>query len=287
MAADQRFQQLHQSQQSRVCRRHSLDLLRGLVFDAQGNLDLAFPELKDAFEDPSCDTALAVLRIAPSASLARHKRVTTLAVARAPGGRRRLDMTKAAVLKALAERSVAAPELEEQAALEIQLLIGQYDLLGAQIEQAETRVAALLDGDVARRLQTIPGVGPATAATLMAEIGDIWRFDDVDQLLAYAGVHPHEVSSGKKGSNPETSWRMGQDGERTLAGCAVSHGPGGHAPQPHHRRSLPAQAGRRQVEDECARPLHEQVALNLVWGVWRGNQDFDPGHQRLTRPYGT
>jgi transposase len=67
---------------------------------------------------------------------------------------------------------------------------------------------------------TIPGVGPATAATLMAEIGDIHRFDDVDQLLAYAGVHPKEQSSGKKGANPETSWAMAKTGNAYLRTAA-------------------------------------------------------------------
>src|SRR5437879_3565601 len=81
-------------------------------------------------------------------------------------------------LKTLAERTVAPAELEHQVGFELALLIDQYDLLEGQIAQAEDRVASLLDGDVARRLQSIPGVGPATAAALMAEIGDISRFTD-------------------------------------------------------------------------------------------------------------
>jgi hypothetical protein len=84
---------------------------------------------------------------------------------------------------------------------EMRLLIAQHDLLDQQIASADTRVASLLDGEVSQRLLSIPGVGPSTAATLMAEIGDIWRFTDVDQLLAYAGVHPKEQSSGTKGAN--------------------------------------------------------------------------------------
>jgi len=48
----------------------------------------------------------------------------------------------------------------------------------------------------------------------MAEIGDIGRFDDFDQLLAYAGVHPAERSSGTKGARPETSWHMSKADRR-------------------------------------------------------------------------
>src|ERR1035437_4730472 len=38
-------------------------------------------------------------------------------------------------------------------------------------------------GGPPRRLRTIPGVGPSIVATLLAEIGDIERFSDFDQLL--------------------------------------------------------------------------------------------------------
>ena len=78
------------------------------------------------------------------------------------------------------------------------LLLDQYDLLEAQIVAADARVASLLDTEVSRRLQTIPGVGPSSCAALIAEIGDIGRFDDVDQLLAWdlfmavRGVAPRE-----------------------------------------------------------------------------------------------
>jgi transposase len=92
--------------------------------------------------------------------------------------------------------------------------------LERQIEDADRRVASLLDGETARRLQTIPGVGPSIAATLLAEIGDITRFTDFDQLLAYAGVHPAERSSGRKGANPETAWHMSKAGNSHLRAAA-------------------------------------------------------------------
>ena len=82
------------------------------------------------------------------------------------------------------------------------LLLDQYDLLERQIEAADARVASLLDGELARRLQTIPGVGPAIVATLLAEIGDIERFDDFDQLLAYRRRPPRRAQLGAQGLEP-------------------------------------------------------------------------------------
>jgi transposase len=185
-------------------------------------VEIGFPELKECFEDPLCETALAVLREAPTARVASRKRVSTLADTTRPGDRRRLGENKARRLHELAERTVAPPELDAQMSFEVGMLIQQFDLLDKQIEIAEQRVAEVLDSELARRLQTIPGVGPALAASFIAEIGDIWRFDDFDQLASYAGVHPKELSSGTKGQNPETSWRMAKTGKAYLRSAALT-----------------------------------------------------------------
>jgi transposase len=45
-------------------------------------------------------------------------------------------------------------------------------------------------------LQTLRGVGLVTAATLVAELGDMGRFRSPRELMAYAGLVPSEHSSG-------------------------------------------------------------------------------------------
>ena len=199
-----RFAMTLVTEQAKVCQR----LIR-LV-------ELGFPELGEVFDDPTCRTAREVLRIAPTARAATRRRASTLANANAGPGHRRLGVAKAERLQAAAADSIAVPELDAEVAFEVGLLLDQYDLLEGQIEAADRRVAALLDGETARRLQTIPGVGPSIAATVLAEIGDIERFSDFDQLLAFAGVHPAERSSGRKGSNPETAWHMSKAGNSHL-----------------------------------------------------------------------
>jgi transposase len=151
-------------------------------------------------------------------------------------------LLSAAELKRLAATSVAAPELEAQVGFEMRLLIGQYDLLEQQIRDADQRLAGRLDGDVAQRLLSIPGVGASTAASLMAEIGDIWRFTDVDQLLGCAAVHPKEQHSGKKGADAETSWVMAKTGNAFLREAAhrmavvIQHKPVSSPRHGRHRR---------------------------------------------------
>ncbi len=199
-----RFAMMLVNEQARICQR----ILR-LV-------ELGFPELEAAYDDPTCTSALAVLRTAPTAAAAARKLTATLATAARPGGGRRIGERKAAQIQALAQDTMAAPELATQIAFQMRLLIAQHDLLEAQIAEAEQHVGALLDGELVRRLRTIPGVGPAIVATLIAEIGDIRRFSDFDKLVAYVGVHPAERSSGEKGKDPETSWHMAKTGNTYL-----------------------------------------------------------------------
>ena len=251
------------TEQARVCQR----LIR-LV-------ELGFPELGQLFDDPACRTAREVLRVAPTAAVARRRRVSTLADANAGPGHRRLGQTKAVRLKEAAATSIAVTELDDEMAFEVGLLLDQYDLLEAQIERAEAHLATLLDGELARRLRTIPGVGPAITATLIAEIGDIWRFDDADQLLAYAGVHPAERSSGRKGADPETSWHMSKAGNAHLRAAAyrmavvgVTHNP---VIKAHYERKRKAGKSKMNALGHCM-----SKALNLVWGVWRNEADWDP-----------
>jgi transposase len=258
-----RFAMTLVTEQAKVCQR----LIR-LV-------DLGFPELGELFDDPTCRTAREVLRIAPTARAATRRRTATLADANAGPGHRRLGPARAKRLQAAAADSIAVPELDAEVTFEVGLLLDQYDLLERQIEAADRRVAGLLDGEVARRLRTIPGVGPAIVATLIAEIGDIDRFSDFDQLLAYAGVHPAEHSSGRKGSNPETAWHMSKAGNSHLRAAAyrmavvgVQHNPVIAA---HYARKRTAGKSKMNALGHCMRK-----ALSIVWGVWRNGQDFDP-----------
>ena len=146
---------------------------------------------------------------------------------------------------------------------------------GGRARRGERPVAGLLDGETAPRLQAIPGVGPSLAAALLAEVGDSERFDDFDELLAYAGVHPAERSSGRQGANPETAWPISKAGNRRLRAAAyrlavvgVQHNPVSAA---HSARKRAAGKSQMNALGHCMRK-----ALAIVWGVRRNGTDFDP-----------
>ena len=56
-------------------------------------------------------------------------------------------------------------------------------------------------------LRTIPGLGAATAPAIYAEIGNIRRFTDSDQLVALAGVDPQLHESGQTAGQAKMSTR--------------------------------------------------------------------------------
>lgn len=76
----------------------------------------------------------------------------------------------------------------------IRFLEKQIDDLTGRLRQVVKEQPAI-DENI-KLLCSIPGVGEITAHILLAEIGDISRFDGVKQLVAYAGIAPSERQSG-------------------------------------------------------------------------------------------
>src|SRR6266567_1616510 len=113
------------------------------------------------------------------------------------------------------------------------------------------------------------------AATFIAEIGDIWRFEDFDQLASYAGIHPKEMSSGTKGQNPETRWRMAKTGNAYLRSAAYKMAVIGTQ----HNPMIRAHYLRKRAQGKSAMNALGHCmskALAIIWGVWRSGLEFDP-----------
>ncbi len=49
---------------------------------------------------------------------------------------------------------------------------------------------------LSKLLQTVPGIGPQTAALLIAELGDVNRFKNANAVVAYMGFDPRVKQSG-------------------------------------------------------------------------------------------
>ena len=92
-----------------------------------------------------------------------------------------------------------AAELPAEARMPLDLLVGQFAATKARIDAitADLRRAAEED-ETARRLQTMPGIGPITASVLAATLPDVSAFRSARDLSAWLGLTPKPHSSGGK-----------------------------------------------------------------------------------------
>ncbi len=99
----------------------------------------------------------------------------------------------------------------------IRPLVALLRRVDQQIARADTRLAAWVRRTtVARRLCTLTGIGPVTAAAYMVALDDPHRFRDARQVVSYLGLVPSERSSGEhqrrgritKAGNTRVRWLL-------------------------------------------------------------------------------
>jgi transposase len=79
------------------------------------------------------------------------------------------------------------------------LALTEYRQAQELLAQAEARLDQLGRADAGvRTLETIPGVGPRTAETVVAYLGDAKRFRTGKQVSAYGGLVPRQYQSGEQ-----------------------------------------------------------------------------------------
>jgi transposase len=96
-------------------------------------------------------------------------------------------------------------------------------VLSEQVEAVERAIAtAVVDDPRARRLLTIPGIGLVIAASILAVVGDIDRFDRPAKLVSYLGLDPRVRQSGDRPAMRGHISRAGQAHARGLL-CEAAH----------------------------------------------------------------
>jgi transposase len=129
-----------------------------------------------------------------------------------------------------------------------------------------------------QQIETITGIGPQTAAALVAKMVSIDRFATPGSVVNYFGVFPEENTSGvdKFGRPvPPGSMRISPKGNDLVRRClwnaaktAIVHNPVIRAVYARQR----AQGKRGDVAlGHCMRKL-----LHLVFAIWKTNQPFTP-----------
>jgi transposase len=122
-----------------------------------------------------------------------------------------------------------------------------------------------------RLLESIPGIGPAVSAVLLACVGDLRRFDDPGKLTAFTGLNSFIRESGQwKGSRAIA--KLGSALVRaklymsTLT--AMTHNPA--------IRAFIQRLRERGKPHRVAMVAGMRKLLHIAWGVVRSGREFDP-----------
>ncbi len=123
-------------------------------------------------------------------------------------------------------------------------------------------------------LDSIPGVGKLTAATILAEIPDITEFDSARQVAAYAGLTPRNFLSGSS-IHPKT--RLSKTGNahlrRALYMPTVSATRWNPIIHDFYQKRQDGGLTKMGALGACMRKL-----LHIAYGILKHMQPFNPNH---------
>lgn len=186
------------------------------------------------------------------------------------------------------ESWLATVDLPAVVRAQVTLVLANHALLSTQIQALDRHIKGTVRRDAtARRLQTIPGIGPFGALLLQAEIGPIARFGSAQELAAYAGLVPSTRSSGDKTrhgqvgrGNPWLKWLLVE----ALQTLKLAPGPVGD----HYRKLLRAK-GKPKATVAAARKFCTYLywMLKEEWSYTEWLRQHDRPEVRPVQPLGS
>ncbi|GAE48046.1 mobile element protein [Mesobacillus boroniphilus JCM 21738] len=160
-----------------------------------------FPELEKIFTTKS-DLFLNIVQLFPHPDLVllhsktviknKIRKCTEKNISPARAEKKALQLLEAARISypAVSSSDVLCEQLKSYARRYQELLSSKERCIDDMVRLAQNRIEYHI-------LLSFPGIGPNTAVRLIAEIGDIRRFDNNRQLNAFAGIDIRRYQSGK------------------------------------------------------------------------------------------
>lgn len=175
-------------------------------------LDCVFPEFKPLFGGKFSQTALYILANYPSPQAIANMNSLSYDILRRKS-RGKFSMDKFVKLKSLAKNTVGV--FDDCYRVELDTLLELYCQIDAKIDELETEILQIIE-EMNPPTLSIKGVGPMSAAVIIAEFGDVSRFSSADKMLSFAGLEPGYFQSGMS----EYKGRMVKRGSPQLR-CAL------------------------------------------------------------------
>lgn len=155
----------------------------------------------------------------------------------------------------------------------------QIDFLDGEISKIDRKICEwAISSTEARRLMTLPGVGVAAAAALMAAIGDISRFDSSRKLVAYLGLDPKVRQSGE---DPARHGRISKRGD-SQARSVLVEAAWGAVRSPGPLRAFGERVRVRKGSQVAAVAVARKIAC-LWWQLLSKEEDYAYARPSLLR----
>jgi transposase len=163
-------------------------------------VDLGFPEFTRYLRRLDTELACAILHDYPTARAFQGASVKRLAKLRYDGRHKVGDELAAQLIEA-ATHSVGAHHADVYRT-QVRYTCEDLNVLRRRIRELDRDIETkLADHEVGTLLSTIDGIGPNTAARIIARLGDPAAFDSAGAIASFVGVVPAINQSGKKQGN--------------------------------------------------------------------------------------
>ena len=167
-----------------------------------------FPEYKDVYGKSDSKSGLMILEQAPLPADIRVLGVDGVNKIWRDAKLRGVGIKRATKLVEAAEHSIGSQEGLTTARMEIKNLLSDYERYSKRMEELVELIDELVkEIPYVEKMLQIKGVGIKTISGLVAEIGDIRRFDNPKQIQKLAGYALVEDSSGKHQGETKISRR--------------------------------------------------------------------------------
>jgi transposase len=155
----------------------------------------------------------------------------------------------------------------------------QVEFLDSEIAEVERLIAkAALASPQIRRLMTVPGVNVIVAASFLAAIGDIRRFESPRKLVGYLGLDPRVRQSGP---GPASHGRLSKQGS-VSARHALVEASWSTVRQPGPTRAFYGRIRARRGHQVAVVAAARKLAC-LFWCLLTREQDYAYAQPSLTR----
>lgn len=173
------------------------ELARSLVRIRNSILPVIFPELADAFSRLDGELSLRLLEQCPFPREIAAEPMETF-MDRFRGLRGKFPGKKLARIYTLAQESIGSERGFSAYRVQLQNMVHDIRQFKTRVSSVDQSIQNIFQDDPGfKNLQSIPGVGPMVAATLLSEIGPIEHFRTVQQVTRFAGLNIVGKQSGE------------------------------------------------------------------------------------------